>query len=80
LKKIANYSSYKAAYPNALRNVDFRRSLLHQCSTVEMTLKHYPSFCIPHSLPVLLYGHWQERKSSRLHFYCSIAYCHPLWR
>jgi len=37
--KIANYSSHKAAYPNALRNVDFRRWVLQQCASVELSLK-----------------------------------------
>jgi len=29
-------------YPNALHNVDFRRSLLQQCASIKVTLKHYP--------------------------------------
>ena len=48
----------KAAYRTTLGNVDFRRLLSQQCTLVELTLKHYPSFCIPHSPPVLLSGHW----------------------
>jgi len=57
--KIANYSSCKAAYANTLRNVDFRRSLLLQCASVELTLKCLVSVYPP---PVLLSGHWQERQ------------------
>ena len=78
--KIANYSSCKAAYANTLPNVDFRRSLLQQCASVELTLKCLVSVYPP---PVLLSGHWQERKSSQcltpalLLNYCCMGYLPP---